>query len=53
MPNLRNLTISEEKAIISFILNLDARLFLPRYSYIKDMANRLLGKRVEKRVGKN
>ena len=53
MPNSRKLTISKKEAIVSFIINLDARSFPPRYSYVKDMANRLLAQRGEGRIGKN
>ena len=53
MPNLRKLTVSEEDAVISFIIDLDARSFPPRYSYVEDMANRLLAQRGGGRVGKN
>ena len=42
MPNSRKLTVSEENAIVFFIIDLDARSFPPRYSYVEDMANRLL-----------
>ena len=45
MPNSRKLTVSEENAIVSFIIDLDARSFPPRYSYVEDMANRLLAQR--------
>ena len=53
MPNSRKLTVSEENAIVSFIIDLDARSFPPRYSYVEDMANRLLAQRGGGRVGKN
>ena len=53
MANLRKLTVFEEKAIVSFIIDLDARSFPPRYSYVEDMANRLLAQRGGGRVGKN
>ena len=45
MANSRKLTVFEEEAIVSFIIDLDARSFPPRYSYVEDMANRLLAKR--------
>ena len=42
MANSRKLTVFEEEAIVSFIIDLDARSFPPRYSYVEDMANRML-----------
>ena len=45
MANSRKLTVFEEEAIVSFIIDLDARSFPPRYSYVEDMANRLLAQR--------
>ena len=53
MPHSRKLTVSEENGVISFIIDLDARSFPPRYSYVEDMANRLLAQRGGGRVGKN
>ena len=45
IANSRKLTVFEEEAIVSFIIDLDARSFPPRYSYVEDMANRLLAER--------
>ncbi|KAL0932787.1 transposase [Colletotrichum truncatum] len=45
MPNLRNLSDLEEKTIVEYILDLDARSFPPRLSGVEEMANRLLAER--------
>jgi hypothetical protein len=53
MPlNLRKLIDLEEEAIVRYILDLDSRVFPPRRSTIKDIANRLLTKRDGGRVRK-
>ena len=41
-PNSRRLTDSEEKAIVQYVLELDARSFPPRLRGVEDMANQLL-----------
>ena len=43
--NSRKLTDLEEKTIVRYILELCARAFHPRLSYVEDMANRLLHER--------
>ena len=48
--NSRKLIILEEEAIVRYILDLDSRVFPPRRSAIKDIANRLLTKRGGGRV---
>ncbi|KAL0943508.1 transposase [Colletotrichum truncatum] len=45
MPNSRNLSDLEEKTIVKYILDLDARSFPPRLSGVEEMANRLLAER--------
>ena len=47
------LTLTEERVIIERILNLDSRAFPVRRQNVKDIANILLGKRVQGRVGVN
>ncbi len=42
LANSRRLTDSEEKAIVQYVLELDARSFLPRLCGVEDMANQLL-----------
>ena len=51
MANSRKLTVFEEEVIVSFIIDLDVRSFPPRYSYVEDMANRMLAQRGGGRVG--
>ena len=43
--NSRKLTDLEEKTIVQYIIELCARAFHPRLSYVEDIANRLLRKR--------
>ncbi|KAL0940553.1 transposase [Colletotrichum truncatum] len=52
MPNSRNLLDLEEKTIVEYILDLDARSFPPRLSGVEEMANRLLAERDAPPVGK-
>jgi hypothetical protein len=47
-----NLTLSEEEAIVKYILDLDLRGFPPRIDSVEDMANLLLQTCHAKRVGK-
>jgi len=49
--NSRKLTDLEEKTIVRYILELCARAFHPRLSYVEDMANRLLRERDTPPVG--
>ena len=51
-PNSRRLTDSEEKAIVQYVLELDARSFPPRLRGVEDMANQLLRVRDAPPVGK-
>ena len=51
-PKSKKLTLTEEKVILDFILDLDARAFPPRLCGVEDMANRLLLERDAGRVGK-
>jgi hypothetical protein len=53
IPNSRKLTLSEEKVLIEYILDLDSRAFPPRLSGVEDMANILLQQRRGELVGKN
>lgn len=46
-----NLTITEEDAIIQYISQLDSRGLSPQKADVEDMANLLLLKRDERRVG--
>jgi hypothetical protein len=48
-----NLTPAEEEAIVEYILKQDAQGFSPRRADVQDMANLLMDKRGERRVGKN
>jgi len=50
--NSRKLTDLEEKTIVQYIIELCARAFHPRFSYVEDMANRLLRERDAPPVGK-
>ncbi|KAF6517708.1 hypothetical protein HZS61_003269 [Fusarium oxysporum f. sp. conglutinans] len=50
--SLSNLTMAEEDAIVQYISQLDSRGFSPRKADVEDMANLLLLKRDERRVGK-
>ena len=49
--NSRQLTDSEEKAIVQYILELDTRAFPPRLCSVEDMANQLLRVRNEPPIG--
>jgi hypothetical protein len=49
--NSRKLTDLEEKTIVQYIIELCARAFHPRLSYVEDMANRLLRERDALPVG--
>ena len=51
-PKSRRLTDSEEKAIIQYIIELDARSFPPRLRSVEDMANQLLRIRDAPSIGK-
>ena len=51
-PNSKKLTQSEEKALIRYIIELNARAFPPRLSGVEDMANQLLRVRDAPPVGK-
>ena len=51
-PNSRQLTDSEEKAIVQYVLELVARSFPPRLHGVEDMANQLLRVRDAPPVGK-
>ena len=51
-PKSRRLTDSEEKAIIQYIIELDARSFPPRLRGVEDMANHLLRVQDAPPVGK-
>ena len=53
IPKNRKLTPTEERVIVERILNLDSRAFPVRRQNVEDMANILLGKRVQGRVGVN
>ena len=52
LPNSRKLTLSEEEAIVRYIIELYARAFLPRLYSVEDMANQLLRERDAPPVGK-
>ena len=47
------LTATEEQTIVRYILDLDSRGFAPRLCEVADMANKILGVRGGKPVGKN
>lgn len=47
------LTITEEEAVVQYILDLDTRGFAPRHAGVEDMANLLLTRRNGGRVGKH
>jgi hypothetical protein len=50
--NLRKLIDLEERIIVQYILELDARIFPPRLCGVEDMANHLLRTRSTPPVGK-
>ncbi|KAF3349016.1 Glycerate kinase [Verticillium dahliae VDG2] len=52
-PNSAKLTKLEEKTIVEYILDLDARSYPPRLGEVGNMANRLLADRDAPPVGKN
>ncbi|KAH5617394.1 hypothetical protein HBI81_261120 [Parastagonospora nodorum] len=52
-PNCQKLTATEEQTIVRYILNLDSRGFAPRLCEVADMADKLLGVRGSKPVGKH
>jgi hypothetical protein len=51
--NSQNLIILEEEVIVRYILDLDSRVFPPRRSTVKDIANRILADCNRERVRKN
>jgi hypothetical protein len=53
LPNCLKLTGTEEQTIVRYILDLDSRGFAPRLCEVADMADKLLGARGGKPVGKN
>jgi helix-turn-helix, Psq domain len=52
-PNSRNLTPTEELAIVRYILDLDSRGFPPRPQAVQEMADLLLAQRDASLVGIN
>jgi hypothetical protein len=52
-PAAHRLTITEEEALVQYILDLDVRGFAPQYAGVEDMANLLLAQRDARRVGKH
>jgi hypothetical protein len=52
-PNCLKLTGTEEQMIVQYILDLDSRGFAPWLCEVADMADKLLGARGGKPVGKN
>jgi hypothetical protein len=53
MPNGLKLTRTEEQTIVQYILDLDSRGFAPRLCEVSDMADKVLGVRGGKPVGKH
>lgn len=51
-PKSAKLTTLEEETVVEYVLDLDARLYPPRMSEVKDMADRLLKDRGEESVGR-
>jgi hypothetical protein len=51
-PNSYKLTATEEQTIVQYILDLDSRGFAPRLCEVADMADKILGVRGGKPVGK-
>ncbi|KFZ20689.1 hypothetical protein V502_03065 [Pseudogymnoascus sp. VKM F-4520 (FW-2644)] len=47
------LTITEEEAVVQYILDLDTQGFAPQHAGVEDMANLLLAQRNSRRVGKH
>jgi len=52
-PAAHRLTVTEEEALVQYVLDLDARGFPPQYAGVEDMANLLLAQRDAGRVGKH
>ena len=52
-PAAHRLTITEEEAVVQYVLDLDMRGFAPQYAGVEDIANLLLAKRNGRRVGKH
>jgi hypothetical protein len=52
-PAAHRLTITEEEALVLYILDLDARGFAPQYAGVEDMANLLLAQRDARHVRKH
>jgi hypothetical protein len=52
-PKAHRLTITEEEAIVKYVLDLDTRGFPSRLAGIEDMGNLLLSRRDGGRVGKH
>jgi ABC-type sugar transport system ATPase subunit len=53
MPNGLKLTRTEEQTIVRYILDLDSRGFAPQLYEVADIADKLLGLRDGKPVGKH
>jgi hypothetical protein len=53
MPNGLKLTRTEEQTIVQYILDLNSRGFAPRLCEVSDMADKVLGVRGGKPVGKH
>ena len=53
IPNSIKLTANEEQVVIDHILDLGSRGFSPRYTAVRDMADKLLAARGQSIVGKN
>jgi hypothetical protein len=53
LANSRKLTDLEEQVLVQHILDLATKGFLPRLSFVEDMANRLLATCDASRVGKH
>ena len=52
-PAAHRLTITEEEAVVQYVLDLDMRGFALQYAGIEDMANLLLARRNGGRIGKH
>jgi hypothetical protein len=52
-PKARKLSVSQEDALVKYILNLNARGFSPKPRYMREMTNVLVAHDLNKTVGKN
>jgi hypothetical protein len=52
-PEVRELSVSQEDALVKYILNLNVRGFPPKPRYVREMTSVLVARDLNKTVGKN